>query len=331
MGYLLLLLSLSKYEAEWALEWSEIAIIISGFILAFGAIGEYLHQHERLPRWMQWPKLVFILMVAISLIGEFIGDAGVFVFSTDLQRIEGAEIETLDRKAKAALALADKAADDSVTAKTDAREAQGSAKLAKATAVDARHEAELVETNIASAKAQLQAAIRAVAPREITSKLFAKELQPYRDTTKYALRCNGSFWCGGNDEPAVFGETLKEDLAGVWEQIPVRSATFPTEVRGGLSGEGVVVTCGGEIWDLAAPPKTPCQKSAYALVEILNEIGISALPEEAAIINGSPSFPDGVMLIDVWPRPPLRDFQILKEEWQRRKKAMADKAQTAKQ
>jgi hypothetical protein len=101
MGYTfsLYLFSLSKSATETALGGSEILLIISGLVLAFGAIGEYLAEHGKLPRCMEWPKLVFILMVVVSLLGEFIGDAGVFLFSGHLQTISDGEYTTVRLRA----------------------------------------------------------------------------------------------------------------------------------------------------------------------------------------------------------------------------------------
>jgi hypothetical protein len=93
MGYLFALFSLSKSATETALNVSELTILAAGLLLAFGATGEYLEEHNRLPCWMAWPKLVFILIVVTSLIGEFLGDAGVYVFSSELQSISDRELE----------------------------------------------------------------------------------------------------------------------------------------------------------------------------------------------------------------------------------------------
>jgi hypothetical protein len=98
MGYFFSLFSLSKSATETALNVAELVIIVSGLLLAFGAIGEYLEEHGRLVRWMAWPKLVFIVLVVASLIGEFLGDAGVFVFSEHLQFINDAEANVLREK-----------------------------------------------------------------------------------------------------------------------------------------------------------------------------------------------------------------------------------------
>ena len=90
---------------------------------SLGAAGEYLEDHgklHKLPRWLQWTKLVFILMVVGGLIGEFLGDAGVFVFSEELQSIEDQELTrlgdtatSLENRLKSVSAAADKAQDQS--------------------------------------------------------------------------------------------------------------------------------------------------------------------------------------------------------------------------
>src|SRR5450755_2309957 len=102
MGYLFSWASLSKSATEGCLDASELILLICGLILAFGAVGEYLEEHDRLPDWMKWsrkPKLVFVWMVALSLVGEFVGDAGVFVFSGHLQSISDNEVAALNKEA----------------------------------------------------------------------------------------------------------------------------------------------------------------------------------------------------------------------------------------
>jgi hypothetical protein len=154
MGYLFPWPTLSKLSAEEWLNRSEILIILAGFVLAFGAIGEYLESHNRLPKWMAWPKLAFILMVVISLMGEFVGDAGVFVFSKELQRIEGNEIDALDKRAKAAGNDAVKAVADAAEATKKSQDALSSASDAARSALAAKLEADSYEAQIKSALAQ---------------------------------------------------------------------------------------------------------------------------------------------------------------------------------
>jgi hypothetical protein len=101
MLYALFWISFSKPAAEIALDACESLILLCGFILAIGAAGEYIEEHGRLPEWMKWsrrPRMVFVWMVALSLIGEFVGDAGVFVFSGRLQTISDSEVAELYKK-----------------------------------------------------------------------------------------------------------------------------------------------------------------------------------------------------------------------------------------
>lgn len=100
MGHLLSLSFLSKSATETALNVAEWVIFVSSVVLAFGALGEYLEEHDKLPRWMDWPKLVFIILVVASLIGEVFGDAGVFVSSERLQSINDAESNALQMRVK---------------------------------------------------------------------------------------------------------------------------------------------------------------------------------------------------------------------------------------
>jgi hypothetical protein len=95
MGYFL---SLSKETTEHWLNAAELMLLVCGLVLAYGAAGEYLEEHGKLPRSMRWarePKLVFVWMVAISLFGEFAGDAGVYIFSGQLQTISDTELTQL--------------------------------------------------------------------------------------------------------------------------------------------------------------------------------------------------------------------------------------------
>ncbi len=182
MGYLLSWPSLSKFAAENWLNSSEILIIAAGFVLAFGAIGEYLEEHGRLPCWIAWPKIVFILMVVISLVGEFLGDAGVFVFPNELQRIEGAEIEALDKKAKTASEDADKAVNDSAGAKRDSKDAIDSASAAAKAASSARLKADSYEAQIKSALQQATEAERGLedARNQAARAKYARSRNPNR-------------------------------------------------------------------------------------------------------------------------------------------------------
>jgi hypothetical protein len=165
MGYFLSLSRISKSAAETGLNVSEILLLVCGFVLAWGCIGEYLEEHERLdklPRWLQWPSLVFILMVAFSLVGEFLGDAGVYLFSYHLQSIEEAELTRLgadaDRLEKR-LRLVDESSQAAGKAAGIALANSGKAASLSMSALSAakgaRKEADSLEKDIAAAKLRL--------------------------------------------------------------------------------------------------------------------------------------------------------------------------------
>jgi hypothetical protein len=168
MGYFLSLSKISKSAAETGLNVSEILLLVCGFVLAWGCIGEYLEEHERLdrfPRWLQWPSLVFILMVAFSLVGEFLGDAGVYLFSYHLQSIEeaeltrlGADADRLEKRLRLVDESSSAAGQAAIAALDNSGKAVSSSTVALNTARGARQEADSFEKDIVSAKQQSAAA-----------------------------------------------------------------------------------------------------------------------------------------------------------------------------
>jgi hypothetical protein len=161
MGYFLSWFSLSKSATSTALDVSDIVLLVSGALLLFGALGEYLEDHKRLPRWMRWPKLIFEIIVAVSLAGELIADGGVFVFSHHLQKLEGADIDALERKSakalddsNAAIGEAKAASDEAAAAKLESSNAKGIANASDRLARGTRKEADSFEGDIVSAKTQ---------------------------------------------------------------------------------------------------------------------------------------------------------------------------------
>lgn len=161
MGYFLSLFSFSKSATETALNVAELVIIISGLLLAFGAVGEYLEEHHKLPRWMGWPKIIFIVLVVVSLLGEFLGDAGVFIFSSHLQTIEdlelsamGSNAEQLEARLKTVGDKATRAESTAGAASTKSSKAVVASGNALRLARGARKEADTFEKDIKSAKTQ---------------------------------------------------------------------------------------------------------------------------------------------------------------------------------
>lgn len=245
VGRLLLyaLLEDPKSLFESGLNFFELLIVISGLVLAWGAIGEYLEEHgkiDRLPRLLRWSKLVFVLMVVISLVGEFVGDGGVYVCSSKLQILEGATIKALDEKATAATHKAEGAVASSDAAVAEASGASKVSQKAYNTSDDAgrvarsaRQEADSFEKDIVTAKKQaadaeshLAEALRQAAdataelnrikkPRSLTNTAdLIKSLQSFKGT-EFSF---GSVF--GDEESFTFLKEIDRALAEAgWKRI----------------------------------------------------------------------------------------------------------------
>ena len=155
--------SWSKSTVEANLRTSEFVLIVSGLVLLIGIVGEYYTDKER-KKWLA----VFQIMVILGLFVELLADAGVFVFSERLQKLEGADIQALDKKAREAGERADNALgklrtalDRAETADVTSKAAvdkSGKAERSASSALDlakgARQEADSFEKDIVLAKEQ---------------------------------------------------------------------------------------------------------------------------------------------------------------------------------
>ena len=71
---------------------SEIALLVFGFVLVVGIVGEYWG------KWNKWLK-IFKILVIIGVGGELVADGGIYFFSIRLQTISDSEIAVLRLKA----------------------------------------------------------------------------------------------------------------------------------------------------------------------------------------------------------------------------------------
>jgi hypothetical protein len=306
-----------------ALDISEIVLLVSGALLFFGALGEYLEDHNRLPQWMRWPKLIFEIIVAVSLAGELIADGGVFVFSHHLQKLEGADIEALQKKATKALSdstsaldKAKSAADVADTAKLESGNAKDTASAAESVARAAQQEANAFARDIASAKAdaseakmlltdirQLAAEAKAsaaesarkVADRHVTPAQrdrIHKSLVRWsgRDIRLYMVSVNG------DGEMWTYGSELLNALGS----IPGWSLKFSGQSRNiGLSGLSI------RIEPLASESD---RALANGLVSALHDAGLQASGPEPPLPYGSIMAGGGGLAIGVFnPQDPRFD------------------------
>jgi len=155
--------SWSKSTLETALHISEGLLLLAGLVLLIGIWGEY----RKGERWKKW-LTIFQIMVIAGIGAELFADAGVFLFSESLQRLEGADIQALDNKAreagdraadaigksKIAVNRAEAADNTSKEAADESAKAERSAVSALDLAKGARQEADSFEKDIVSAKKQ---------------------------------------------------------------------------------------------------------------------------------------------------------------------------------
>ena len=124
-------------------------------------------------------------MIAIA--GEFVGDAGVFIFSRHLQNLEGADIQTLSRESQSALANATNADSKAKAAaslldiaRKDSDAAKQASNKAQTIAHDARQEADSFEKDIVTAKERAAAAESHLAEAEKQAANATAELNRLR-------------------------------------------------------------------------------------------------------------------------------------------------------
>jgi hypothetical protein len=188
--------SLTKSTVGACLHASEILLLVSGLVLLIGIWGEYRKGEK-------WKKYLpaFQVMVLAGIGVELFADAGVFLFSESLQRLEGADIQALDKKARSANDKAAEALGMSITAEDRSEKADGTSKgaLAKSaraetsslSALDlakgARQEADSFEKDIVSAKKQateaeahLTEALQRAAAAESAAKKAQQDEAPRR-------------------------------------------------------------------------------------------------------------------------------------------------------
>jgi hypothetical protein len=105
------LTSLSKPVTLWALDASEVALLLFGLLLVVGLVGE----GAKSDKWKARVR-AFQLMVIYGVAGELIADGGIFLFSKHLQTISYAEVAKLNNEAGEARKLAGEAVERAANA-----------------------------------------------------------------------------------------------------------------------------------------------------------------------------------------------------------------------
>ena len=133
------LLSLSKSATSFALDASEIALLLFGLVVVIGVAGEVAKGE----RWKPYVRL-FEVLVIFGVAGELLADGGIFLFSKHLQTIAELEIAELTKTAGNAKASAEGAANAASRANTAAGDALDKSNAAKDAASKAQEKVDEV-------------------------------------------------------------------------------------------------------------------------------------------------------------------------------------------
>jgi len=138
----ILVSSLTKAQLSTLFTISEWVLLVSTIILVTGIIGE-----GKTPWWRLRHDL-YVFLVALGCIGEFFGEAGIFVFSRQLQTLEESEISRAN-------ILAGNAGDNATRAKNAADKAEIISSKAGTSAEAALRKADLARKDVREASKQL--------------------------------------------------------------------------------------------------------------------------------------------------------------------------------
>lgn len=136
-------------------------MLVDGLLLFVGIWGEY----RKKEKWKKY-LVAFQIMVLSGIGVQLLGDAGVFLFSERLQKLEGADIQALDKKARdtgdnaadavsksgTAVGRSEEADTASKGALANSGNAERSAGRAMNLARGAREESDTFETRLGSAE-----------------------------------------------------------------------------------------------------------------------------------------------------------------------------------
>jgi hypothetical protein len=127
------LIPTSKSVAESWLSWGELGLVVFAVVIIFGLIGEYRAEVSAEHRERSWIpprsgkhwnwKLIFAAVVVLSIVGELVADADIWVTSDILQTISDGEIRDAREKAEAGYDAAKAGADHAIAAETVANSA----------------------------------------------------------------------------------------------------------------------------------------------------------------------------------------------------------------
>ena len=226
-------------------------------------------------------------MVALSLVGEFVGDAGIFVFSGHLQTVNDGEVAALNKEAG--------------DARRDAGNANHEAGLARKEAADANKDAG--DANERAGKLEVQAAtLRKQAEDERMARIRLQERVGWRNISPADIARIGSklrvhkvaaqiaiSTISGNGEAISFSE----DVGAL-----IRAAQWP------LSGIGVMMSGGVQRFGIhiGTTRDEETRTAAHALSDELGKLGFNPTVDEADEVFNKSTRPGIYVFVELRPK-----------------------------
>jgi hypothetical protein len=273
-------LALSKSATVWALDVSEIALLVAGLLLVVGIIGEYSSTSEDLKKW----RTAFEMIVVLAIAGELMADGGVFVFSRHLQAISDAELARVTLDVGNTRLAANKAADAALRVSILAEHAVVASGKANALAKSARLQVAALDEEAKNAqdravRLEREVAWRKLTPSDVNS--ICAALAPLAGTKIEIQSLSGD--AEGSEYAEDFADVLGSRRCGWVVTGPTTVVVF-----GGRVPEGIFIKVRSE----NNPPASLLQKT-------LGLIGIAAPGEKDSNI------PEGSITLFVGAKPRL--------------------------
>ncbi len=292
MGYFFSLFSLSKSATNSALNWSELVLLIFGIVLVVGLVGEYktLEPHSRRMKF-------FEMLVILGVLGELLGDGGIFLFSHQLQVISDNEIAEVTRNAGDARTSAREAAEAAARAN---KYVDGIARLSWPRQLDAAK-------FVALLKDKPQARVKLLYnPNDSEAWSFARDM--YWWLGKGAGDKKGAGWVVSSPQPIP--------PRAVNKRLSSPNTPIGMQFSGAFTGFGITL----RLRDTGVPSVPLPSASACGMKPLSNTclffakdaltqaVLMSMLPDErggAMEAEYDDSLPNGLIVVIVGPRPPI--------------------------
>jgi len=240
--------SLTKAQVSTLFSISEWILLVSTIILVTGIIGE-----AKTPWWRRRHDL-YVFLVALGCVGEFFGEAGMFVFSRGLQTLEEAEISRANTLAGNAANNATRAENAADKAEIISSKAGTSAEAALRKADSARKDVREASERLARLRTDAQA-VEAEANKTKSDLVNLAVCNAPRVITPWEIghgnRISGGWSMGSKD--GRLGKTYVDSLISMAGQVVFIEYIADAEAR--RAAFNIVRTLKDAKWNVQMPPK----------------------------------------------------------------------------